>query len=120
MPFGSDISRYVETLLIYTDINKEVVAEEALPVRMVWKAVSTLVESRADVSRKDRPFFSGEQKRSSTSDTSAFHRCADTTDQLKDQKEIQEKSQQLLLRHEESQDEAQVTHHKSLPKNIHM
>lgn len=26
---------------------------------MVWKAVSTLVESKAEVSRKDRPFFSG-------------------------------------------------------------
>lgn len=25
---------------------------------MVWKAVSTLVESKAEVSRKDRPFFS--------------------------------------------------------------
>lgn len=33
----------------------------SLPVRMVWKAVSTLVESRADVSRNDRPFFSENQ-----------------------------------------------------------
>ena len=32
------------------------------PVRMVWKAVSTLVESRADVSRKDSPFFSAWQR----------------------------------------------------------
>jgi len=30
-----------------------------LPVRMFWKAVSTLVESNADVSMKERLFFSG-------------------------------------------------------------
>jgi len=29
-----------------------------LPVRMLWKAVSTLVESKADVSMKDSPFLS--------------------------------------------------------------
>lgn len=29
-----------------------------LPVRMLWKAVSTLVESRAEVSMKDSPSFS--------------------------------------------------------------
>lgn len=29
-----------------------------LPVKMFWNAVSTLVESRADVSMKDRLFFS--------------------------------------------------------------
>ncbi len=33
-------------------------AKFALPVRILWKAVSTLVESRAEVSMKLRLFFS--------------------------------------------------------------
>lgn len=32
------------------------------PVRIVWKASSTLDESKADVSKKDRPFFSAKHK----------------------------------------------------------
>ena len=32
-----------------------------IPVRMFWNAVSTFVESRADVSMKDRVFFSGDR-----------------------------------------------------------
>ena len=32
--------------------------EEDLPVRILWKAVSTLVESRAEVSINDKPFLS--------------------------------------------------------------
>ena len=31
------------------------------PVSMVWNAVSTLVESRAEVSRNETPFFSAKQ-----------------------------------------------------------
>jgi hypothetical protein len=36
---------------------------ENSPVSMVWNAVSTLVESRAEVSRNETPFFSANQKR---------------------------------------------------------
>lgn len=39
-------------------LTSEVMSDVYQPVRMVWKAVSTFVESRADVSRKDKPFFS--------------------------------------------------------------
>lgn len=35
---------------------------KCLPVRIVWKASSTLDESSADVSRKDKPFFSAKYK----------------------------------------------------------
>ncbi len=33
-------------------------ARPPAPVRMFWKALSTLVESSAEVSINDRPFFS--------------------------------------------------------------
>ena len=35
-------------------------SECTVPVKMFWKAVSTLVESNAEVSMKDSVFFSGE------------------------------------------------------------
>jgi hypothetical protein len=38
--------------------NRINIINENLPVRIVWNACSTLVESKADVSIKDTPFFS--------------------------------------------------------------
>ena len=39
-----------------------------IPVRMFWNAVSTFVESRADVSMKDSVFFSRDRERDMRTD----------------------------------------------------